>query len=216
MLAWQTAVDGPGASSAAAILPQLGSPAAEAPALPGSAQRSSPGTPAALELPVTIGGVGAGGTQPAAPAAPPAANVPASEGGAGTAAFATQAALLLTEGNETQAQEVADAAAQAFAAGQPEAVVGLAQATAASMAFGPSQAINLVVLDSLAFGGEFASFFASSLAQASANLVDAAGATAAAVPYAFAEASCGDARGDEEAPMSRAACNRVAHKCSML
>jgi hypothetical protein len=62
------------------------------------------------------------------------------------------------------------------------------QAVAASMAFGPSDSVNLAVSDALTAGGDFGSFFGSALATAAANLVAAVRDAAAAVPAAFAEA----------------------------
>lgn len=52
---------------------------------------------------------------------------PAVEIEPGTESFATTAALIFTAGNETEAEQVTDAAAQAFLNGQPEAAIALAQ-----------------------------------------------------------------------------------------
>ncbi|PRW50754.1 hypothetical protein C2E21_5544 [Chlorella sorokiniana] len=141
-----------------------------------------------LDLPVSLDG----GLPPAAVAgaAPPDGFRPESSGPAVSATpaqFATQAAIVLTENNDTSAAEtVATAAALAFADGQPAAAVAFAQATAASMAFGPSETLNQAVMEAFSQGGDFSSYFGSALATAAANLL-AVGADAAAVPTAFVE-----------------------------
>lgn len=122
----------PAAGNAAQALDQLtGSPGSVAvPAAPSQA--------AVLDLPMSLdGGSGLPPTAAVDSAAPlEAASTPSPEGGAGGSAtpvqFATQAAIVLTESNETSAAEtVAEAAALAFAAGQPAAAVAFAQVGAA-------------------------------------------------------------------------------------
>lgn len=182
------------------------------------------------------------GSTPAAEAATqaPLGSPLAAENGLGTQAFAASAAQIIAAGNETEAEQVTHAAAEAFLEGQPEAAVALAQvgatvcaadswvghsgvaraaapmpshtghlascpqAVAATMAFGPSPAIDALVAEALGLGGDFASYMATGLATAAANLVNLVGATAQPVSAAFAQAVGKAAAQDFSQPASQA------------
>jgi hypothetical protein len=55
------------------------------------------------------------------------------------------------------------------------------------MAFGPSDAISEAISEAFSYGGDFATFFGSSLATSAANLDLVLGETNDPVPAAFAE-----------------------------
>ena len=55
------------------------------------------------------------------------------------------------------------------------------------MAFGPSDAISEAISEAFSYGGDFATFFGSSLATSAANLDLVLGETTDPVPAAFAE-----------------------------
>jgi hypothetical protein len=61
------------------------------------------------------------------------------------------------------------------------------QAAVASMAFGPSDAISEAISEAFSYGGDFATFFGSSLATSAAHLDLVLGEATDAVPAAFAE-----------------------------
>lgn len=136
-LAWRSTLPGANSSrplpaAAATAPPPPGNTVAVLGRLTGSPAPAAPsGSQAAvLETPVSLDGSMPPMTGSNAEPAAADGAAPQPEGGPASttpAQFATQAALVLTKGNDTAGQDVAEAAALAFAAGQPAAAVAFAQ-----------------------------------------------------------------------------------------